>query len=91
MKQKKIPLRMCVGCKQMINKKEMLRIIKNNENQVCLDLTGKMNGRGAYICSNKECFEKVKKTKGFQRTFQMPVEDEIYNAVSRSLEGLNDK
>jgi len=91
MKQKKIPLRMCLGCKQMINKKEMLRIVKNNENQICLDLTGKMNGRGAYICSNKECFEKVKKTNGFQRTFQMPVEDEIYNAVSHSLEGLNDK
>ena len=54
---KKIPLRQCLGCNEMIPKKELIRIVKDNENNFAIDLTGKMNGRGAYICRKAECLD----------------------------------
>ena len=56
---KKVPMRTCIGCRQAKNKKELIRVVKNKEGQVFVDLTGRQNGRGAYICANKDCLEKA--------------------------------
>lgn len=70
---KKIPMRKCVGCGEMKNKKEMLRVLKTPENVVVLDDTGRKNGRGAYLCFQKECLEKAEKNKGIERSLKMPI------------------
>ena len=61
---KKIPMRQCIGCGEMKNKREMMRVLKTAEDGIILDVTGKKNGRGAYLCQSKECMEKARKTKG---------------------------
>ena len=61
---KKVPMRQCVGCREMKNKKEMFRVIRTAENEILLDVIGKKNGRGAYICPNEECLAKAIKNKG---------------------------
>ena len=63
MKQKKIPQRMCVGCQEMKNKKEMIRVVRSPNGEISIDATGKKPGRGAYICSSKECFAQAYKQK----------------------------
>ena len=63
MKKKKIPLRKCIACGEGKPKKELIRVVRNNEKEVSIDITGKMNGRGAYICSNLECLELAQKGK----------------------------
>ena len=70
---KKIPMRKCVGCGEMKNKKEMLRVLKTPENVVVLDDTGRKNGRGAYLCFQKECLEKAEKNKGIERSLKIPI------------------
>ena len=67
---KKVPLRKCTGCQQMKEKKQLIRVVRTDENQYYMDLTGKMSGRGAYICKNIECFEKAFKSKGLERSFK---------------------
>lgn len=79
MKTRKIPLRKCVGCNENKAKKELIRVVKNKENQINVDLTGKANGRGAYICNNPECFKKAKKTKSLNRALETRIPDEIYD------------
>ena len=74
---KKTPLRKCTGCQAMKDKREMLRIVKTNENEFFIDVTGKRNGRGAYICKDKECLEKALKNKGLERSFKCRVPEEI--------------
>ena len=64
---KKIPMRQCVGCGEMKNKKEMMRVLKTAEGPIVLDTTGKKNGRGAYLCMEKECLVKARKNKGLER------------------------
>lgn len=82
---KKSPLRKCVGCGEMIAKKEMLRIVKTKENEVLLDITGKMNGRGAYLHLSKECFDKAVKSKGLERSFKMSIGPEVYEKLSEEM------
>ena len=86
MKTKKIPLRRCIACNQMKPKKELIRVVKNNENQVSVDLTGKANGRGAYICPNLECFEEAYKSKRFARTLETEITEEIYMRLREAIE-----
>lgn len=81
-----MPLRKCVACDENISKKELLRVVKNKENHVDVDLTGKMNGRGAYICSNKECLEKAKKNKKLVRALQIEISDEVYDKLNDIIE-----
>ena len=64
MTSKKVPMRQCVGCGEMKNKREMIRVIKTSENEIILDATGKKNGRGAYLCADSECLKKAEKSKG---------------------------
>lgn len=82
---KKMPLRQCAGCGEMKEKKDLTRILKTAENQICLDMTGKKNGRGAYICRNRQCLQKAGKNKGLERSFRMSIPDEVYAALEKEL------
>ncbi len=86
---KKIPLRQCVGCGEMKGKKDMMRVLKTTEEEICLDVTGKKNGRGAYLCRNKECLQKARKNKGLERSFKMSIPQEVYDALEREFESLD--
>ena len=83
---KKVPLRQCLGCGEMKSKKEMLRIIRTAEGEVFLDVTGKKNGRGAYICPSRECFQKAVKNKGIERSLKMAIPKEVYEALEKEIE-----
>lgn len=86
MKQKKVPLRMCLGCQEMKSKKELIRIVKNKENEISVDFTGKKQGRGAYICRNTICFEKARKGKRLEKAFESSISEEIYEILKQQLE-----
>ena len=83
---KKIPLRQCIGCGEMKSKKEMMRVVKTAEDEISLDLTGKKNGRGAYLCIQQECLEKARKNKGLERSFKMAIPAEVYESLNREFE-----
>lgn len=83
---KKIPMRQCVGCGEMKSKKELLRIIRTAEDEILLDVTGKKNGRGAYICPNGECFGKAVKAKGLERSLKMAVPKEVIENLAKEME-----
>ena len=83
---KKIPMRQCVGCGEMKSKKEMMRVLKSTEGSIVLDMTGRKNGRGAYLCMNKECLMKARKNKGLERSFKMSILKEIYENLEREFE-----
>ncbi len=85
---KKIPLRQCVGCGEMKGKKDMMRVLKTTEDEICLDVTGKKNGRGAYVCRSRECLQKARKNKGLERSFKMSIPNEVYDALEREFENL---
>lgn len=76
---KRIPQRTCIGCNETKNKNELIRVVKNNNNEIFVDLTGKANGRGAYICNNVECLEKAVKSKRLEKSFETKISEEIYN------------
>ncbi len=78
---KHIPQRTCMGCNQKEDKKDLIRIVKNKENEISIDKTGKMQGRGAYICNNPECLTKLQKSKRLNRVFEMQISDEIYESL----------
>lgn len=83
---KKVPMRQCVGCGEMKNKKEMMRVLKPAEGPVVLDMTGKKNGRGAYLCMTRECLQKARKNKGLERSLKMAIPDELYENLEREFE-----
>ena len=86
MKKKKIPLRRCVACNENKPKGELIRVVKNKKGYLDIDLTGKMNGRGAYICSNKECLEKARKNKELSRALKIEIPDEIYDKLNNMID-----
>lgn len=83
---KKIPMRMCTGCREMKPKKELIRIVKTPEGEIKLDTVGKLNGRGAYICKCKECLLKAQKTGALSRAFETAVSNEVYAELYKLLE-----
>jgi len=83
---KKIPIRTCIGCNEGKPKRELIRIVKSSEGDVSVDLTGKKNGRGAYVCPDISCLEKAIKTKRLSRTFEMPIENELYEKLRAEIE-----
>jgi len=83
---KKIPMRQCVGCGAMKSKKEMMRVLKTAEDQIVLDVTGKKNGRGAYLCIAEECLKKARKNKGLERSFKMSIPEEVYDSLEKEFE-----
>jgi hypothetical protein len=86
-KQRKIPLRQCMACRELKDKKEMLRVVKNKEGQIFIDFSGKASGRGAYICDNEECIKKLKKQRLINKVFSCEVGDEVYNAIEEEYFG----
>lgn len=78
---KKIPQRSCMGCNQKKDKKDLIRIVKNKDGIINLDKTGKLEGRGAYICDSIDCLEKVIKTKRLEKVFEMTINNEIYDKL----------
>lgn len=78
---KKIPMRQCVGCGEMKPKKELIRVLKTEENNFIIDKTGRKNGRGAYICLARECLEKAIKSRGLERSFKMKISEEVYESL----------
>lgn len=85
---KKTPQRQCIGCGEMKNKKEMLRIIKTTEEEILIDITGKKNGRGAYVCKSSQCFNKAVKSKGLERSLKVAIPREVYEELEKELIGL---
>ena len=86
MKNKKIPMRQCVGCKEMKNKREMMRVSKTAEGPIVIATTGRKNGRGAYLCMTKECLVKARKNKGLERSFKMSIPDEVYEELEKEFD-----
>ena len=84
--QKKIPQRQCMGCRERKPKRDMIRIVRNTDGQVCLDFSGKMNGRGAYICPAPECLKKVRKSKALDRSLEVPIPEQVYDRLEKEME-----
>lgn len=85
MKQKKIPLRKCNGCGEQKDKRDLVRIVKNADGEISLDLTGKAAGRGAYICPDAECLKKARKAKRIEKAFECAVPSEVYDKLEEQL------
>jgi predicted RNA-binding protein YlxR (DUF448 family) len=83
---KKIPMRKCVGCQEMKPKKELIRVLRDENGAFSLDTTGRKNGRGAYMCLSRQCFEKAVKTKGLERSFGQAIPKEVYEKLEREME-----
>ena len=81
---KKLPQRKCVGCQETFSKRELIRIVKNEEG-IFVDPTGKKNGRGAYLCKKQECLEKAYKRKNLERSFQCKVDEGVYDILKEEL------
>ncbi|KPU43904.1 hypothetical protein OXPF_20690 [Oxobacter pfennigii] len=86
LKKKKIPLRMCLGCQEMKPKKELIRVVKTaKEDEIKIDITGKLSGRGAYVCRNMECFEKAYKAKKLERALEHQIAPDIYESLRKEI------
>ena len=83
---KKIPMRRCIACREMKPKKELIRIVKDTDGSVKVDITGKVSGRGAYICSNKECLQKVKKKDLLKNELETTIDNQVYDDILRIIE-----
>ena len=88
---RKIPMRKCVGCGEMKSKREMIRVLKTVDDEFVLDTTGKKNGRGAYLCFSKECFDRAVKGKGLERSFKQPIPKEVYEKLEKEMDDLEAK
>ncbi len=86
MKEKKIPTRMCTGCGEMKPKSELVRVVRSPEGEISLDLTGRKNGRGSYICKSIACFDKAMKKKAFERAFGVKLSDELAGSIREEIE-----
>lgn len=84
--QKKIPMRQCLGCREMKPKRELIRAVKSPDGEVNLDFKGKMPGRGAYLCPNGECLKKAMKSKALERAFSVHIPEEIYEELRQQME-----
>ena len=82
---KKIPMRQCLGCREMKPKKELIRVVRSPEGEVSLDFRGKKPGRGAYVCPDPACLAKVKKSKALERAFSAPMPDGVFDALEEQM------
>lgn len=81
----KPPMRQCTGCREMKNKKEMIRVLKTPEDEIVLDATGRKNGRGAYLCPSLECLAKARKNHGLERSLKVTIPEEIFESLEEEL------
>ena len=86
LKQKKVPMRMCTGCREMKPKRELLRVVRSPEGEISFDLTGRKSGRGAYVCPKQECLKKAIKTRALERAFSAQIPQEIYARLEQEME-----
>ena len=82
---KKIPLRQCLGCREMKPKKELIRVVRSPEGEVSLDFKGKKPGRGAYVCPRPECLKKARKARALERAFSAPMPDEVWEELEAQM------
>ena len=85
--QKKIPMRQCMGCRERKAKREMIRVVRLTDGNVSLDFSGKLNGRGAYICPDPQCLQKAQKAKSLDRSLETQVPEQVYDRLHKELEG----
>ncbi|MBR5528733.1 MAG: YlxR family protein [Clostridia bacterium] len=83
---KKIPERKCLGCNARKQKNELIRVVRLKDGEVVLDKTGKVSGRGAYICPDINCYNKARKAKRFETNLEIAIPEEIYNSLAKKLE-----
>ena len=88
--QKKIPQRQCMGCRERKAKKEMIRVVRGTDGTVSLDFSGKLNGRGAYICPQPDCLKKARKAKSLDRSLEVTIPEEVYDRLEKEMEGSAD-
>ena len=84
--QKKIPMRQCLGCREMKPKKELIRVVRSPEGLISLDFKGKAPGRGAYLCRSGECLKKAVKSKALERAFSAQIPQDVYDRLQREME-----
>lgn len=82
---KKVPMRQCTGCREMRSKRDMIRVIKTAENEICIDATGRKNGRGAYICPNMDCLKQAMKNRGLERSLKKAIPETVYQQLEEEM------
>ena len=84
-KVRKVPMRMCVGCREMKPKGELMRVVKPQEGDCTIDRTGKAPGRGAYVCENAECLKKAQKTHALERALEAKIDDAVFEQLAAQI------
>ena len=84
--QKKIPMRQCMGCRERKAKREMLRVVRGTDGVVSLDFSGKLNGRGAYVCPDPECLKKAQKSRALERCLETDIPQDVYDRMIKEME-----
>ncbi len=84
--QKKIPQRQCMGCRERKEKRQLIRVVRTPEGEVKLDFSGKLSGRGAYICPKTECLQKAQRSKALERSLEVPIPQEVYSRLEKEME-----
>ena len=84
--QKKIPQRQCMGCRERKDKRAMIRVVRGTDGSVSLDFSGKVNGRGAYVCPDLQCLQKAQKSKALERSLEVPIPEAVYERLAREME-----
>ena len=87
--QKKIPQRQCMGCRERKEKRAMLRVVRGTDGTVSLDFSGKLNGRGAYVCPDPECLKKARKSRALERCLEVASPEEVYDRLQKEMEAQN--
>ncbi len=87
MKVRKLPLRKCIACNEQFDKRTLIRIVKSKDGEITIDLTGKKNGRGAYLCKNKDCLKLLNDKKLLNKVFSAKIDDKIYEEIGEIIDG----
>ena len=85
--QRKIPQRQCMGCRERADKRSLIRVVRGTDGNVSLDFSGKLNGRGAYVCPDAACLQKARKTRSLERCLEVEIPEDVYNRLAREMEG----
>ena len=84
--QKKIPQRQCMGCRERKEKRQLIRVVRKTDGSVCVDFSGKVSGRGAYICPDKACLNKALKSKSLERSLEVAIPQDVYGRLEKEME-----
>lgn len=84
---KKTPMRQCLACREMKEKRELIRVVRSPEGEISLDFKGKKSGRGAYLCPNPQCLKRARKGRALERAFSLPIPEDVYDSLEKEMEG----